>query len=90
MSIAPGIAVRDRNDLPALVELRPQRRSPRFLVRAVQFGLDKAEIRTVNVEWELSRASAGLRNARIRETGYSLAYPVGSIRPAEEFRYPPC
>ena len=90
MSTAPGIGVRDGNDPPADVDRRPQRRSPRFVVRAVQFGLDKAEIRTVDAEQESSHTSAGLHNARNQETRYSLTYPTGSIRPAETFRYPPC
>ena len=53
-------------------------------------GFDKAEIRTVDVEWKSSRASAVLHNAHIHESRYSLTYPIGSIRPAEQFRYPPC
>ena len=67
MSTAPGIGVRDGNDPPADVDRRPQRRNPRFAVRAVQFGLDKAEIRTVDAEQESRRAWAGLHNARIQE-----------------------
>ena len=56
-------------------------------MRAVQFGLDKAEIRTVAVAREFSRASAGLHIARNQEARYSLTYPIGSIRLAEKFRY---
>ena len=77
-------------DAAASVDGRLHRRSPRFVVRAVQFGFDKAEIRTVDVDWKFSCASVGLHNAGIQEARYSLTYPIGSIRPAERLRYPLC